>query len=122
MPTEPTPPLPPVPSDQDHSGSDTDLPRPRLSMKIAELDEDDSFQAPPTRRSVPSDDGMYTVRSVEVPRRAYSEMPRARASLGSIRLSERFDDLMELEKAEPRGVRADASELSDGLLDVGAER
>ncbi|MCJ1248613.1 hypothetical protein MMC30_005831 [Trapelia coarctata] len=121
VPPEPTPPLPPAPLDQDQSESDADLPRPRLSMNIEELNDDDSFQAPPTRRSEPSDDGMHTERSVEVPRRAYSEMPLTRGSLGSIRISERFGDSVDPEEAESRDMRADGSELSNGLIDIGDE-
>ena len=107
--------------DQDQSESEAELPRPRLSMKIEDLDEDDSFQAPPSRRSGPSDDGIHTERSVEVPRRAYSEMSVARGSLGSIRISERFDDFMGLEEAEFTGITAAASEFSDGLINAGDE-
>jgi len=108
--------------DQDQSESEAELPRPSLSMNIDELDEDDSFQAPPTRRSVHSDEGMHTERSVEQPRRAYSEMPLARGSLGSIRMSERSDDLTELEEAEAGGIGVDDDGLLEGLMDVGDER
>lgn len=120
--TELTPRLPPAPIDQDQSESEAELPRPRLSMNIDELDEDDSFQAPPTRCSVLLDEGMHTERSVERPRRAYSEMPLARGSLGSIRMSGRFDDLTELVEAEPGGIGVDDGGLSEGPMDVGDER
>jgi histone H3/H4 len=62
--------------------------RPSLSMPLEELEEDDSFQAPPTHRSTFSDPDQYTQRSVEVPRRASGEQLTSnltRASLGTIR-------------------------------------
>lgn len=91
-------------------------------MNLEELDEDDRFQVPPTCRSLLSVDGMPTERSVEAPRRAYSEMPLAKGSFGSIRMSERFDEYTELGAAESRGIGADSSGLLDGLMDVDDER
>jgi len=74
-----------------------DIPQPRLSLDVLREDEegDDSFYYPPPRLSVPLEDENITQKSVELPRRAVSEQPLSRlsrASFGSIRLSEYFDD------------------------------
>ena len=69
---------------------------PRISIAID--DDEDSLLSPPPRLSVPLDEGMQTQRSVENPRRAYSEQPfgrLSRGSFGSLRISDRFADLHE---------------------------
>ncbi|KAI9795469.1 MAG: hypothetical protein M1833_006999 [Piccolia ochrophora] len=78
-----------------------DLPAPRMSMRLDEDDddEDDSLPLPPPRLSIGLDDENDTQRSVEMPRRAYSEQPGrrfSRDSFGGLRLSDRFADLNEL--------------------------
>ena len=73
-----------------------DLPMPRLSMAIDE--SEDSLLSPPPRLSAPLDEELQTQRSVEAPRRAYSEQPfgrLSRGSFGGIRVSDRFADLNE---------------------------
>ncbi|KAK1758531.1 centromere kinetochore component CENP-T-domain-containing protein [Echria macrotheca] len=67
---------------------DEDLPkRPRLSLPI-DVDEDDDDELRP-HRSAGLEDEDLTMRSVEMPRRAYSEQP-ARLSTGSVRISDYY--------------------------------
>lgn len=70
---------------------DADLPkRPRLSLPIDEDDEDDSDDLMP-HRSVVIDDENFTMQSIEMPRRAYSEQPNGRMSMNSTRMSDFFN-------------------------------
>jgi hypothetical protein len=78
-------------------GGGPDLPQPQFSLDMLPEDEDDddNFVFLPPRLSVPLEDENITQKSVELPRRAVSEQPLgrySRASFGSIRLSEYFDD------------------------------
>ncbi|KAK4192589.1 centromere kinetochore component CENP-T-domain-containing protein [Podospora australis] len=70
---------------------DADLPkRPRLSLPIDEDDEDDSDDLMP-HRSVVIDDDNFTMQSIEMPRRAYSEQPNGRLSMSTTRMSDFFN-------------------------------
>lgn len=64
--------------------------RPRLSLPIDEEDDDDSDDLQP-HRSVVIDDENFTMQSIEMPRRAYSEQPGNRFSMGSVRMSDYFN-------------------------------
>jgi histone H3/H4 len=74
-----------------------DLDRPRLSMPLGDMYDDDSFHDAPPRRSLlpylPDDVDNGTIQSLEFGRRALSEDPRM---MYNNRLSERFGDLTEL--------------------------
>jgi histone H3/H4 len=74
-----------------------DLDRPRLSMPLGDMYDDDSFHDAPPRRSLlpylPDDVDNGTMQSLEFGRRALSEDPRMTYNN---RLSERFGDLTEL--------------------------
>ncbi|TVY28845.1 Inner kinetochore subunit [Lachnellula hyalina] len=76
-----------------------ELERPRLSLPIGdEEDDDDSLLLPP--QSAGLEDENFTVQSVELGRRAISEQPLnrfSRGSFGSVRLSDQFADLNQLE-------------------------
>jgi hypothetical protein len=76
-----------------------ELERPRLSLPIGdEEDDDDSLLLPP--QSAGLEDESFTVQSVELGRRAISEQPLnrfSRGSFGSVRLSDQFADLNQLE-------------------------
>jgi len=80
---------------RDDLDDESDLERPRLSLPMGEdEDEDDSFLVPP--RSAGLEDENFTIKSVELPRRAASELPPSRlsrGSLGSVRMSDVFADL-----------------------------
>ncbi|KAI8957822.1 centromere kinetochore component CENP-T-domain-containing protein [Daldinia sp. FL1419] len=70
---------------------DDDFPieRPRFSLPLDRDDDDDSELKPP--RSSILDDENYTVQSIELPRRAWTEAPLGRldrSSLGSLRMSD----------------------------------
>lgn len=70
---------------------DDDFPieRPRFSLPLDRDDEDDSELKPP--RSSILEDENYTVQSIELPRRAWSEAPLSRldrGSYGSVRMSD----------------------------------
>lgn len=70
---------------------DDDFPieRPRFSLPLDRDDDDDSDLKPP-RSSILEDDN-YTAQSIELPRRAWSEMPPGRldrGSFGSVRMSD----------------------------------
>ncbi|KAL2023513.1 hypothetical protein VTK56DRAFT_2121 [Thermocarpiscus australiensis] len=70
---------------------DEELPkRPRLSLPIDEEDDDDGDDLQP-HRSVVIDDENFTMQSIEMPRRAISEQPTNRFSLGSVRMSDYFN-------------------------------
>ncbi|OTB17030.1 hypothetical protein K445DRAFT_21222 [Daldinia sp. EC12] len=70
---------------------DDDFPieRPRFSLPLDRDDDDDSELKPP--RSSILDDENYTMQSIEMPRRAWTEAPLGRldrSSLGSVRMSD----------------------------------
>jgi hypothetical protein len=68
---------------------DDELPkRPRLSLPIDEEDDSDDLQP---HRSVVIDDENFTMQSIEMPRRAVSEQPGGRVSIGSARMSDYFN-------------------------------
>ncbi|TVY48115.1 Inner kinetochore subunit [Lachnellula occidentalis] len=76
-----------------------ELERPRLSLPIGdEEDDDDSLLLPP--QSAGLEDENFTVQSVELGRRAISEQPLnrfSRGSFGSVRLSDQFADMNQLD-------------------------
>ncbi len=80
---------------EDDFDDEPDPERPRLSSLIGgDEDDDDSFSVPP--RSAGLEDENFTIQSVELPRRAISELPPgrlSRGSFGSIRMSDIFADL-----------------------------
>lgn len=72
--------------------------RPRFSLPLEEEDDDDDslLLAP---RSAGLEDENFTMQSVELPRRAFSEQPLgrlSRGSFGSVRMSDQFADFNEL--------------------------
>ncbi|KAH7333453.1 centromere kinetochore component CENP-T-domain-containing protein [Rhexocercosporidium sp. MPI-PUGE-AT-0058] len=107
-----TQPTAPTPQGQDvatsrRPGADEDdledgraLDRPRFSLPMGDYDEDDeddSLLLPP--RSAGLEDENFTVQSVELPRRAVSELPPgrlSRGSFGSVRMSDVFADLNDM--------------------------
>lgn len=104
--------------DEDDLEDDSELIAPRLSLPLG--DDDDSFQLPP---DVHIDEENLTQGSVELPRRAYSEQfggRRSRASFGSIRMSDRFAALDELEPADSP-ERQDVSLAGPEIDDVEEE-
>lgn len=123
---ESSPPPPQIPSGRlllpvrDLSDDDeADFPRPRLSLPLGddEDEDDDSLLLPP--QSAELLDENFTVQSVELPRRAVSEQPGRvyRGSFGSIRLSDRFADLNDLD-SEGMGYDANnSSQLGPGNFD-----
>lgn len=75
----------------DYDDDDEELPkRPRLSLPIGEED-DDSDDLQPHRSVVFDDDDNFTMQSIEMPRRALSEQPGGRFSMGSTRMSDYFN-------------------------------
>jgi hypothetical protein len=88
---------------QDDDDDDKPEPRPRLSIPLGDDDDDDddddSLLLPPLRSAELAEDDNLTQRSVELPRRAIREQLGGplRGSFGSIRTSDRFGDLNELE-------------------------
>jgi hypothetical protein len=77
----------------------SDIERPRLSLPLGddEDDDDDSLLLPP--QSAGLEDENFTIQSVELPRRATSELPLgrlSRGSFGSIRMSDVFADINQL--------------------------
>jgi hypothetical protein len=92
--------------------------RPRLSMNLGNDDEDDdSFLLPPQRSAGFVDEDDLTQRSVELPRRAVSELPGgrlSRGSFGSIRTSENFRDLIELGLSAEDAEALDSSFIQQG--------
>lgn len=94
--------------DDEEADDGPDLPRPRLSMPLGDMD-DDSFHEAPPRLSLALEDMDMTVNSVEGGRRAVSEGPRQRLSLARLRLSERFGDEMD-------ALSEDDAEVYDGTV------
>lgn len=98
--------------DEDDFDDGPELQRPRLSLPLDEdVDEDDdSLLLPP--RSAGLEDENFTVQSVELGRRAVSELPPGRldrGSFGSIRMSDVFADLNETMRGGPAGDIYDSS-------------
>lgn len=75
----------------DDDDDDEELPkRPRLSLPIGDED-DDSDDLQPHRSVVFDENDNFTMQSIEMPRRAYSEQPGGRFSMGSVRMSDYFN-------------------------------
>jgi len=97
---------------EDDFDDEPDLERPRLSLPMGDEDDDDSFLVPP--RSAGLEDENFTIQSVELPRRAISELPPgrlSRGSFGSVRMSDVFADLND---PGLMGDRYDSSYLAGG--------
>ena len=82
-----------LPTLEEGDDDDDELPidRPRLSLP---LDQDDDSDLQPPRSSGLEDEN-YTLQSIELPRRAISELPGSRlsrGSFGSVRVSDFFDN------------------------------
>ena len=103
---------------------DEELPRrPRLSLPIGEEDEDDSDDLQP-HRSVIMDDDNFTMQSIEMPRRAISEQPGGRLSMGDTRLSGYFNtnDMLHSEDiGVDSGFFPPTAMLDDGNITMGLE-
>ncbi|KAI9700914.1 MAG: hypothetical protein M1820_006675 [Bogoriella megaspora] len=84
-----------------------DVPAPRLSMPMDELEDDSFHMDPPQQSALLEDDENATSQSFEGPRRALPPQ-LSRGSLGSIRESARFGDLKDI---------GDASEIGDEIED-----
>lgn len=86
---------------------DDELPRPpRLSLPIDrdDLDDDDDELRPHQSQSAGLEDENFTMRSIELGRREYSEQPGGRFSMGSARMSEYFGDGGAEGEGDDRGV------------------
>ncbi|KAK4229960.1 centromere kinetochore component CENP-T-domain-containing protein [Podospora fimiseda] len=89
------------PMGMDYDDDDEELPkRPRLSLPLDGDDEDDSDDLVP-HRSIIMEDENFTMQSIEMPRRAYSEQPGGRLSMNSPRMSDFFNtnDMLHSEDA-----------------------
>ncbi|KAK4239348.1 centromere kinetochore component CENP-T-domain-containing protein [Achaetomium macrosporum] len=111
----------------DDEDDDEELPkRPRLSLPIDEEDEDDSDDLQPHRSVLIDDDNNFTMQSIEMPRRAYSEQPMNRFSMGSVRMSDYFDthDMLHSEDVGidsgffPPTVALDETNITMGLEEL----
>ncbi|KAK0749571.1 centromere kinetochore component CENP-T-domain-containing protein [Schizothecium vesticola] len=77
---------------EEDDDDDDELPRPpRLSLPIDRDDVEDDDELRP-HQSAGLEDENFTMRSIELGRRAYSEQPGGRFSMGSMRMSEYFED------------------------------
>jgi histone H3/H4 len=87
-----------VPGDDDLDDGE-DIQRPRLSLPLGdEDDEDDSLLLPPQSAGLENEN--HTGHSIEFGRRAISEQPPgrlSRGSFGSVRMSDMFGDVNEIE-------------------------
>ncbi|KAL2065427.1 hypothetical protein VTL71DRAFT_3097 [Oculimacula yallundae] len=87
-------------ADEDDLDDGKALDRPRFSLPMGDQDdddEDDSLLLPP--RSAGLEDENFTAQSIEMPRRAISELPPgrlSRGSFGSVRMSDAFADLNDM--------------------------
>ncbi|KAK3298341.1 centromere kinetochore component CENP-T-domain-containing protein [Chaetomium fimeti] len=89
----------------DYDDDDEELPkRPRLSLPIGDEDDDDSDDIQPHRSVVFDDDNNFTLQSIEMPRRAISEQPGGRFSMGSTRMSDYFNNMNDMLHSEDIGV------------------
>lgn len=80
----------PIP-EEDEDDDELPIDRPRLSLP---LDQDDDSDLQPPRSSGLEEEN-YTLQSIELPRRAISELPGSRlsrGSFGSVRVSDFFDN------------------------------
>ncbi|KAI1001011.1 hypothetical protein K3495_g7187 [Podosphaera aphanis] len=92
---------------EEDNESDEVILRPRLSLAIEEDDEDDSLLLPP--HSAGLEDDNFTVKSIEIARRAFNDHDTrrsSRGSFGSTRMSDAFADLSKM------GLRYDGDESS----------
>ncbi|KAK3693796.1 centromere kinetochore component CENP-T-domain-containing protein [Podospora appendiculata] len=108
--------------DYDDDDDDEDLPRrPRLSLPI-DVEEDDDDDIHP-HRSMVLDDENFTVQSIEMPRRAISEQPGGRFSLGSTRMSDYFNN--EIIRSDDVGIDSGffppINALDEANFETGAE-
>ncbi|KAI1445175.1 hypothetical protein F5Y02DRAFT_427145 [Annulohypoxylon stygium] len=89
--------------------------RPRFSLPMDQDDEYDSELKPP--RSSILEDENYTVQSIELPRRAWTEAPpgRDRGSYGSVRMSDFMGP--EIEDADDNNVGIDSGFFPPPALD-----
>jgi hypothetical protein len=103
QPVVPTPEGGRAPNDRKRTRDDDfddgpDIQRPRFSLPLLdEDDEEDSFLEPPKSAGLEDED--FTGHSIELPRRAISELPPgrlSRGSFGSVRISDAFADLNEM--------------------------
>ena len=104
--------------EEDDLDDEPDLPVPRLSLGLEEGDDEDesSMQLPPEDVDLHVEEENLTQRSVEVARRAYTELSgrrNTRLSFGSIRFSDRFADVEAL-KDQASGDMDEDLEASDG--------
>ncbi|KAK4042183.1 centromere kinetochore component CENP-T-domain-containing protein [Parachaetomium inaequale] len=108
----------------DEDDDDEELPkRPRLSLPIGEEDDDDSDDLQP-HRSVVIDDDNFTMQSIEMPRRAISEQPGGRFSMGSVRMSDYFNtnDMLHSEDVGvDSGFFPPTAVLDEGNFTMGVE-
>lgn len=110
--------------DDYNDDDDEELPkRPRLSLPIGEEDDDDSDDLQP-HRSVLIDDDNFTMQSIEMPRRATSEQPGGRFSMGSTRMSDYFntnDMLHSEELGVDSGFFPPTAVLHEGNITMGLD-
>ncbi|KAK1826710.1 centromere protein T [Podospora conica] len=81
-------------AEDDDDDDDEELPRPpRLSLPIDndDVEDDDDDELRP-HQSAGLEDENFTMRSIELGRRAYNERPGSRLSMGSMRMSEYFGE------------------------------
>ena len=98
----------PIQEEYEDDEDELTIDRPRLSLPIDEEDESDLL--PP--RSAGLEDENYTVRSVELPRRAEQQASRlSRGSLGSVRVSDFFGN------NDPDEITGRQSDFFPGLLE-----
>lgn len=78
--------------DYDDDDDEDELPkRPRLSLPIGDEEEGEDDDELRPHRSAGLEDENFTMQSIEMPRRAYSEQPGGRFSFGSVRMSDYFE-------------------------------
>jgi hypothetical protein len=109
----------------DDEDDEEELPkRPRLSLPIDEEDDDDSDDLQPHRSVVIDDDNNFTLQSIEMPRRAISEQPGGRFSIGSARMSDYFNtnDMLHSEDfGVDSGFFPPTAVLEEGNITTGVE-
>ncbi|KAI5867439.1 hypothetical protein GGS23DRAFT_177793 [Durotheca rogersii] len=110
----------------EEDGDDDDFPieRPRFSLPLGpEEDDDDDSELKPPRSSI-LDDENFTVQSIEMPRRAWSETPFSRldrGSFGSARMSDYAGPGLGDDDADDNGVGIDSGFFPPPALDDTAE-
>ncbi|EEQ90831.2 uncharacterized protein BDCG_05951 [Blastomyces dermatitidis ER-3] len=111
---------PPTPKPIDDLDEEPDLPRPRLSLPLAEMivEDDKSPDIQPPRLSLAIEEDIdLTWRSIEMPRRERSIQDRttlSRVSMGSNRFSDRFGDLGRMEDLEEEELEYTTVHGDDG--------